>query len=308
MIQKNSKYLTARTIALFFFALLVLSCSTPGEPPANNPTRQITDDLGRSVKLPLKVERVISLAPNLTEIVFAIGGGDKLVGVTTFCNYPAEARKLSRVSDTLKPNIESVIALRPDVVLVSTASQLEAFSRSLEEQAIAVFVTSPNAIEDIYRSIEMIGKILGTEDRAQDLTDELRMRAASVRGEPPSEQPPKVFVQIDKDSLYTVGKDSYITEIVAVAGGLSATAQLATAYPNISREAAIAMNPDVILISESEGNREPNDGFKNSPAVKNGKVFKIDADLLSRPGPRFIIALEQLAENLRTNPKESLRE
>ncbi|HMQ02325.1 MAG TPA: cobalamin-binding protein [Pyrinomonadaceae bacterium] len=308
MIQRNSKYLTTRTIALFFFALLVFSCSRPGEPAANCPNRQITDDLGRVVQLPLKVERVVSLAPNLTEIVFAVGGGDKLVGVTTFCNYPAEALKLRRVSDTLKPNIESVIALRPDVVLVSTASQLEAFSRSLEEQNIAVFVTSPNSIEDIYRSIEMIGKILETEDRAQDLTDELRMRAASVRRGSESQEPPKVFVQIDKDSLYTIGRDSYITEIVAVAGGLSATAQLATAYPNISREAAIAMNPDVIVISESEGNREPNEAFKNSPAVKNGKVLKIEADLLSRPGPRFINALEQLADNLRTKPKESLRE
>ncbi len=303
MIRTSKTNLAKRTVALLLFVISGIACTPPDTPVAKGPIRSVKDDLGRSVEVPERVERVISLAPNLTEIIYAVGAGDKLAGVTTFCNYPPEALEVRRVSDTQKPNIESIIALKPDVVFVSTASQLEAFAQTLEDQKIAVFVTSPNSIDDIYRSIEVIGEILGRLDRARDLTDELRTRVAMSRGPMAEQNPPKVFVQIDKDSLYTVGKDSYITEIITAAGGISATAALRTAYPKISRESAIAMNPDAIVISESEGNREPNEAFRNSPAVRNGKVFKIDADLLSRPGPRFADALEQIAEKLRTEKR-----
>lgn len=284
--------------------LLVCVC---GLPACYRPTpaarevklRSFTDDLGRTVQLPEKVDTVVSLAPNLTEIVFAVGGGAKLVGVTTFCNYPAEAEAIRRVSDTQKPNIETIIALKPQVVFVSTASQLEAFTKTLDQQNIRVFVTSPNTLDGIYASIEKIGQILGNDQSAGALVQGLKARAANAGGKIVYGSAPKVFVQIDKEALYTIGSESYITDLVARAGGVSATADLATAYPKISRETALAMNPDVIVISESEGNREPNEAFRNSPAVKNGRVYRINADLLSRPGPRVVDALEQIAERLR---------
>lgn len=262
-------------------------------------TRSFTDDLGRKVEVPEKIDRVISLAPNLTEIVFAVGGGDKLVGVTTFCNYPTQAQAIRKVSDTQTPNIETIVALQPQLVFVSTSSQLEAFTKVLTEQKIAVFVTAPNRLDDIYKSIATVGEILEMADRAEGLVRKMRSEVADVRDSTIGRARPKVFVQIDKNSLYTIGKDSFITDIIAQAGGISATADLATDYPNLSRETALAMNPDVIVISESEGNREQNEVFRNSPAVKNGRVFLIDADLLSRPGPRIVDALKQIAEKLR---------
>lgn len=265
--------------------------------------RFVTDDLGRRVELPDKVDDVISLAPNLTEIIFAVGGGDKLVGVTTFCDHPPAAASIRRVSDTQKPNIESIVALKPQVVLVSTASQLEAFMGTLEQQGIKVFVTSPNSLEDVYKSIEKIGEVLGLADRAADLVDEMKGRAARLSlGFQPLR--PKVFVQIDKDSLYTVGRDSYITDVIAKAGGLSVTADLASAYPKVSRETARALNPDIIVISESENNRDPNEVFSNSPAVRNGRVYRVNADLISRPGPRLIEALELLADRFEGASRE----
>lgn len=281
------------------FALLYLGCYRQDQVTREMNARVFADDLGREVRVPETVESVVSLAPNLTEIVFAVGAGDKLVGVTTFCDFPAEAKSIRKVSDTQKPNIESIIALKPQIVFVSTASQLEAFTKTLDQQNISVFVTSPNTIDDIYASIEKVGRITGNGQRAEELVHELRSRVATVRSSVVDGPIPKIFVQIDKESLYTVGRDSYINDLISRAGGVSATADLATAYPKISREAALAMNPDVIIISDSDGNREPNEAFRNSPAVKNGRVYLINADLLSRPGPRVVDALEQIAEKLR---------
>lgn len=283
-------------------AFSVASCYRNVPPPREVKVRSVTDDLGKTIQVPEIIDSVVSLAPNLTEIIFAVGAGDKLVGVTTFCNYPADAKNIRKVSDTQKPNIESIVALKPQVVFVSTASQLEAFAGTLAQQNIAVFVTDPNSLEDIFRSIEKIGEIVGKAEKAKTLVEDLKGRVSSARGPIVYESLPKVFVQIDKDSLYTIGKDSYITDIVSRAGGVSATAELGTAYPKISREAALAMNPDVIVISESDNNREPNEAFRNSPAVKNGRVFRIDADLLSRPGPRVVDALEKIAEKLKAKP------
>ena len=286
---------------LLLIVALGTSCYRNVEPPREVKHRSFTDDLGKTITLPENVDSVVSLAPNLTEIVFAVGAGDKLVGVTTFCNYPAEAKRIRQVSDTQKPNIESIVAIKPQVVFVSTASQLEAFTKTLAEQKIAVFVTNPDSLDDIYRSIEQIGNILGKKDKAETLVQSLKKHVAEARGPIVYESLPRVFVQIDRNTLYTIGKDSYITDIIARAGGVSATAELPTAYPTISRETALAMNPDVIVISESENNREPNEAFRNSPAVKNGRVYKINADLLSRPGPRVVDALEQIADKLKSS-------
>lgn len=298
--KPENKFRWRRLAITLLLTLPLFGCYRTAPPPREVPVRTFTDDLGRTVRVPERVDKIISLAPNLTEIIFAVGGGDLLVGVTTFCDFPSEAKAIRKVGDTQKPNIESIVALKPQIVFVSTASQLEAFMRTLDQQNIAVFVAGPSTLEDIYKSIEKIGEIVGNAQKAENLVENLKARAAAARGPVIYGSLPKVFVQIDKDSLYTIGRDSYITDIIARAGGVSATADLATAYPKISRESALAMNPDVIIISESENNRDPNEAFRNSPAVRNGKVFRINADLLSRPGPRVVDALEQIAEKLKT--------
>lgn len=260
--------------------------------------RELTDDLGRRVLLPEKVSSAISLAPNLTEIVFAVGAGDKLVGVTSYCDYPAAAQKIQRIGDTLTPNIENIIALKPQIVLISTASQVENFTRTLDAQNIAYFVTNPNSLNDIYQSINQIGEIFGSVEKAGQIVGEMKRRVVEIETRTKTAKIVKVFVQIDKNSLYTVGKDSFMTDLVRQAGGASVTKDVATAYPKISKETALALNPEAIILSDSENNREPNEVFANSPAVKNGRVYKINADLLSRPAPRIVDGLEQLAKAL----------
>jgi iron complex transport system substrate-binding protein len=285
-------------VLLFVCLFAFISCKSVEPNLADAPAREITDDLGRKLKIPLKIERAVSLAPNLTENIFAVGAGSRLVGVTTFCNYPPEAEKIRKIGDTTSPNMEAIIALKPQIVFVSTASQIESFTKTLEQQNITVFVTNPTDLEGVYRNLYQLGEIFGTEDETRRKVDEMRRRVADVEARTATASDVKVFVQISKEPLFTIGKDSFLTEIIRRAGGVSVTADVATAYPRFSKETALALQPEAVILSESEDNPEPNDVFKDSPAVKNRRIFKISADLLSRPSPRIVDALEQIAKDL----------
>lgn len=288
-----------RKISGLCFLLLLVAClcgcattKTRGYEPV---LTIVEDDLGRPVKLPAKVTRAVSLAPSVTEAIFAIGAGDRLVGVTAYCNYPEAAKSIASVGDTQTPNIERIVALRPEVVFVSTASQLETFMETLDAQNIAVYVTDVRDLRGVSRSLRAFGTIFGTEKIADDLASDLEKRAEAVDQISKGRAKPKVFLQISREPLFTIGTDSFLTEIIFRAGGISVTKDVATAYPKLSKETALAMNPDVIILSDSEDNREPNDVFKDSPAVRNERVYRINADVISRPGPRLVDALEEIA-------------
>lgn len=263
---------------------------------------QITDEAGRAITVPDTVTRLVSLAPNLTEIVFAIGAGDRLVGRTTYCNYPAEAMKTEEVGDTLKPSIEKIIALRPQVVFVSTASQLEAFTSELETHHIAVYVTDSHDLEGVFRSIERIADLLKRRPQADELLKQLRARVAAVEEKVKSQPPVKVFYQVSDEPLYTSGREAFITDLIRRAGGISVTADVPGAWPRYSAESALAARPDAIVLptggSLGDTNSNVASALKRSPAVANGRVYKINADHLSRPGPRSVDGLEDLARAL----------
>lgn len=260
--------------------------------------RTVDDDLGRVVRLPVTIERAVSLAPSLTEAIFAVGAGDRLVGVTTYCNYPEAAKSIEKIGDTQTPNIERIVALKPDVVFVSTASQLEAFMQTLEQQNISVYVASPKDLDGVIKNLRMFGSMFGTQNTSDELVAELERRLATVDERVREMERPRVFVQISKEPLFTIGNDSFLTRIVDRAGGVSVTRDVETPYPKLSKETASALDPDVIILSDSADDREPNPVFKNSPAVKNGRVYKINADIISRPGPRLVDAMEQIAKDL----------
>jgi iron complex transport system substrate-binding protein len=294
-------------LLLLILAVGLTGCSVPrGVAPANAEIRVVKDDLGREVRLPATVERAVSLAPNLTEMVFAIGAGNKLVGDTTYCNYPEEAKAIQKVGDTLNPNMETIIALKPDVVLVSSASQLENFTKTLDQNGIAVYVTDPMSLKDVMKDLRQLGEVLGTEDQANKLAADLERRTEEIYDKlfhspgtwNSDHVPVPTFVQISKEPLFTIGKQSFLTELLQYADGYSVTDDVESAYPKLSKETASALNPDAIILSDSPDNPAPNDALRNSPAVKNGRVYKVSADLLSRPGPRLVDAYEQIAKDL----------
>ncbi len=263
--------------------------------------RRVTDDLGRSVTIPLVIKRAVSLAPNLTENIFAVGGGDRLVGVTTFCNYPEAAKGVAKIGDTLNPNMETIVALRPDIVFVSTASQVEAFLKTLEQNGTAVYVTNPDSLDGVLQNLTQLGELFGTNVQADKLVGDLQKRIDALRAYSDAKTRKTAFVQISREPLFTIGKQSFLTAALENAGAESVTAAVETAYPKLSKETALALNPDFIILSESDDNREPNEIFKNTAAVKNDRVVSINADLLSRPGPRLVDALEHIAAALDKN-------
>jgi len=283
--------------------LLLAACST-----GNNKTdtranlHQITDEAGRTITVPDTVTRFISLAPNLTEIVYAIGAGDGLVGRTTYCNYPPEAKKVEEVGDTLKPSIEKIIALRPQVVFVSTASQLEAFTSELDAHHIAVYVTDSHDLAGVFRSIERVADLLKRRPQADELLKQLRARVAAVEEKVKSRPPVKVFYQVSDEPLYTIGRDAFLTDLIRRAGGVSVTADVPGAWPRYSAESALAAKPEAIVLptggSMGDANSNVAKALKRSPAVANGRVYKINDDHLSRPGPRSVDGLEELARAL----------
>jgi len=275
-------------------------------------TRVVVDDLGRKVSVPVEIKRVISLAPSVTESIFAVGAGDRLVGDTTYCDYPEQAKAIQKVGDTLNPNMEAIVALKPDVVFVSGASQLETFTRTLDENGIAVFVMNPLDLRAVFRNLEQLGIIFNTMNTSQKLVHDLEEREEEIRrllathpyiDESEDEYEKRVgmvrvFIQISKEPLFTIGRDAFLNEIIMSAGGRSVTDNVPSAFPKLSKETALALEPEAIILSDSPDNQAPNEAFKNSPAVKNGRVYKINADIISRPGPRLIDALEQIARDL----------
>lgn len=284
---------------------LALSCSSRNEKPATAntettaQTREATDESGKRVRLPSRPQRIITLAPNLTEIVYALGAGNRLVGNTTYCDYPAEAKKVEKVGDTLQPNIEKIIALKPDVILITTASQLETFTKQLDERGIPIFVTDPHDLEGVFRSIETLGDLLGQQEQAEKLVGDLRARAAAVEDAVKPRPVVAVFYQVSASPLWTAGKRSWITDLIRRAGGRSVTAEVEGEWMRYSDEAAIASKPEAIIMATGgEEKMEVAPALQKSPAVLNKRVYGISADYLSRPGPRLINGLEEMARAL----------
>ena len=297
--QTSSKILLACALLL----TATLACrpvqrSTPDGPIA----RILTDDAGRTVSVPFKVDRVISLAPNLTEIVFAVGGGAQLVGRTSYCDFPAEAKSVAEVGDTLHPSLEQIISLKPQVVLISTASQLEVFTQQLQNQNIAVFVTDPHDLEGVFRSIAQVGEILGKKEQATTLVQSLRNRTDAVEQAVKQEQPLRVFCQVSAEPLVTAGHNSFVTDLMRRAGAISVTADVPGAWPRYSSESALAAKPEAIILptggSMGAANSTVTETLRKSPAVLQGRVYKINDDHLVRPGPRAIEGLEEMARAL----------
>jgi ABC-type Fe3+-hydroxamate transport system substrate-binding protein len=192
-------------------------------------------------------------------------------------------------------------------VFVSTASQLESFSKTLDEQGIAVFVTNPSNLDAVLKNLTQLGELFGTVDSASRKVKELSERLKEISGLVEldkhfrmeiGESAPRVFIQISNEPLFTIGKESFLTELIQQAGGESVTKDVPTAYPKLSKETAAALDPDVIILSDSEDNREPSGVLKGSKAVKNGRVYRINADIISRPGPRLVDALEEISAKL----------
>lgn len=258
------------------------------------------DDRGAAVRLSSPPRRVVSLVPNLTEIVFLLGQQDRLVGVTRFCNYPPEATGLPRVGGIVDPDVERIVAAAPDLVLCTTDGNPKERVRVLEEMGIPCYAAGPQDLAAVFGTIERIGALLGVPERGRKEAEALRARAErAFRGERiPS---PRVLFVVSTSPVIAAGNGTFLDELVRLSGGRNAAAGFSGRYPRLSVEDLIAAGPDVILVAAMTGVESfPPDvtRWTEIPAFRDGDVVPLDGDLVTRPGPRMVDALERVSEVL----------
>ena len=270
------------------------------------PRREYADALDRRLEIVSPPERIISLAPNLTEIVFAVGAGDRLAGVTSYCDFPAAARSKEKVGDTIQPNLERIIALKPDLVLVSTSSQLERLTDRLDQLSIPVYVTNPRTVEDVISSIRKIGEVAGVRESAESLAQEMEKRIEAVEKRVGNWKRLRVIYVLQTGPLIVPGGNTFLNDLLRIAGADSISSSEAADYPQFSLETAIARAPEAIISQETHGAGGPSDSelrrlFAVTPAIKNSRIIRVNPDLMTRPGPRIVEGLEMLANALHPN-------
>ena len=292
----QQRHVSSASCFVISVAVVLSGWSCSSKNPSAAFSRTVSDELGRSVQLSARPLRIVSLAPSITEILFALGASERVVGVTSYCDYPPEARQKTHVGDTLKPSVERIIALHADLVIISTASQVEASFRKLEELGIPVFVTNPRSLDGVIASIEKLGEVIDSSERARRLTETLRNRIAAVEQKVAGAPQPSVLIVLGTEPLITAGAGSFINDLVNRAGARSISADDAADYPQYSIESVIAKRPEIILLQS--GGTELTPRLRQTPAVAANRVYHIDDDLLLRPGPRLIDGLEELAAKI----------
>jgi iron complex transport system substrate-binding protein len=264
----------------------------------------VTDGLGRSVTINSEPQSIISLAASNTEILYALGLGDRVIAVSEYCNYPLEVQNKIKIGGFSTVNIEKVVSLEPDLVLATGGVQ-EAVVGELERLGLTVIALDARNIEDVLENIRLVGKAAGQLEVARELRDNLEQRIKAVTDKTrdlPQSQRPRVFYEIQYEPLMTAGPGTFIDDLVHLAGGVNIASDSAAKYPVYNLETLIERNPEVIIISfwhgsiaaSVEGAKERK-RWQNVDAVKNNRVYGSNADLVSRPGPRIVDALEEMA-------------
>lgn len=270
----------------------------------------VKDDLGRTVTLRKLPKRIVSLAPSTTEILFAIGAGELVVGVDECSDYPPEARRLPRVGPYMRPNIEKTAMLRPNLIVVASNVMPKNIVADLEQRLrCPVFVMAPRTVPAILNGIERMGKLVGKAKRAHHLEIRLRKRIEEVKHRIRNRKPVPVFVEVaPPPSLMGVGVGNFIDDAIRIAGGENVLKQLRSRsdFPLVSLERLMLLNPRVYVIAShgSMGHEQvlsqvrKRAGFNQLSAVRNARVYAINPDYLFRPGPRIVLGIVELARIL----------
>ncbi len=281
------------TVASFTGGYLVGAANRPA-------TIGIVDDYGRTVTLDGIPQRIVSVAPSPTEILFAVGAGPQVVGVDNMSDYPAEALDLPKVGDW-NLNIEAIVSLKPDLIVSSDLVPRDQLNQ-LEAQGIPYFIFAVRTMEDVMKDLKLAGSLTGHSDEAQALVASLEARVSAVTNKTLAANVTKPMTYIEYYPLWTFGPGSYGDDVIRLAGGTNIAANASNEYPNLNSEFVIAQNPQVIIytvgpwstITASDYAERP--GWSNIDAVAQGNIHSLDDNLISRYGPRVVDGLEELAE------------
>jgi iron complex transport system substrate-binding protein len=281
--------------AVFLCFLLFLSaCLVPAAYAGT-----FTDALGRTVVLPDSPRRIVSLAPHLTEILFAIGAGNQVVGATAFCDFPEAARRVPRIGGFSDPSIERVLAARPDLVIATLVGNRRESVEELIRLGLPVYVSGVEAISEIPREVRRIGAVAGRAEGGESAARPMETALAEIARRTAGRPRVAVYYQLWDQPYMTVSDGSFIDDAIRLAGGRNVFAGLSAANPRVSLEAVVAAKPEVMILSgmgkEGAGLASRWSRYSTIPAVAGGRIHIMNSDLLHRPGPRVIEGVEQLA-------------
>jgi len=285
-----------RRIALVTSLLLM-----PGVAGAAKYPLTVRDCRGKAVAIPREPKRIISLAPSNTEILFALGLDSRIVGVTRYCDYPAAAKKKQKVGDRTI-SAEKVISLKPDLVLAHGTLNDDAF-RSIESHGLKVVAIDPKTIGQVVKDILLVGKITNREERAARIAARISSAKALVKRKTARvKTKPKVLAAVQASPLWTAGPQTFVDEMIALAGGINLASDAKPGFNQFSVETAVWRNPDVIIGTTSGDKQVFTKGlWKDTRAARTGRVYEANADLLVRPGPRLADGILTIARLISPN-------
>lgn len=276
----------------------LVGCSSPEE--ATNKQISIVDMGGKEITLESTPQRIVSLSPTNTEIIFAIGGEDKLVGVTTYCDFPEAAQSIEKIGGFSDTNVELIVSLQPDLV-IGGAYVDENVKTTLESLGIPVANTEATSIDAIYESIELVGALIGHEDGATKVVEDMKSEFAQIATEAAGKEPLPIFYVVWNEPLQTAGKNTFIDEVIGLAGGKNIAGELES-WAMYSVEELIKQNPYGVISAKHSRPEEvtiqtfQNDmGFKDLSAIKEGRLYIMsDDNTISRGGPRIVDAAREM--------------
>jgi iron complex transport system substrate-binding protein len=294
----------AAVSVLLSCALLSRAQSAPPISSAPPAFREVTDEAGRTVRVPQPVNRIISLAPSLTETVYALGLQDRLVGDTVYCDYPPDAQKKTKVGDTINPSLEQIAALHPDLVLVTKGPNRLETVQALENIGIASYATDPHTVNEIIASSKKLADLLGVPEAGASVASEMEHRLADLRQRLASAPAERVLFVVWHQPLISVGKHTFIADALRLAGAVSIV-DSEQSWPHVSLEEVARLQPDFLVFAASHSETvSPTvemlatlPGWSILDAVTNRR-FAVISDAVNRPAPRIVSAIEDLARQL----------
>jgi iron complex transport system substrate-binding protein len=261
---------------------------------------KITDFMGRQVTIKKEPKRIVSLSPSTTELIYAIGAGKDVVGVTNYDNYPPEVKSVAKVGGYEGPNIEAILAQKPDIVFASNLSGKDQME-TLQKSGIPVVVLEAQNINQIYDSIKILGEIIGNVEKGNEIINKMKDKIKEINYKVKDLPKVNVFYVVDTNGNWTAGKGTFIDELITLAGGNNVASD-ANGWAQYSMEKLMQKNPDVIITSQhatNANNIKNMPGYKDTKAAKDGKIFIIsNDDIITKPSNRIVLGLEEIAKDL----------
>jgi len=288
------------SLSCFFFLVLVLLCLPVSS--ASNVT--FRDEVGREVLIPFPPKRIISLAPNITEILFDLGLDEEIVGVSTHSNFPEKAKTRPRVGSYISLDYEKIISLKPDLIIATGAGNTREMVERLEKLGFPAYVIFPKNLEGILLSIDHMGQVVDRKAEALRIIQDMKRRRAEIVNLMQDVPRTRVFLQIGEAPMVTVGKGSFADDLIRLAGGENVAGEEKKMYPRFGMEEILKRAPEVIILTSMNASANYEkvlqdwSRWRTIPAVKNGRIHLIDSDLIDRPSPRIIDGLEEMARIL----------